>query len=230
MWEGVVSRTTEATGVGKAALLQLGVVLAKFIILLVIIFIGCIFAKTIKTLIVNALKAVKIDKLAESTGINTFLAKGGIKQTLSEMIGVLAYWLGILVTATIVVNFLGLVVVSDLLKNMIEYIPSVIVGIFILVLGIFLANFLKSMVEMAAANAGLVRAKLLAKIVEVTVIIFAIVIALDQLKIASDIITLVVKAIIVSIAAAIAIAFGLGCKDMAAKSLATWLDKLQEKR
>lgn len=230
MWEGFVSRTTEATGVGRAALLQLGEVLFKFIALLVIIFIGWIVAKTIKTLIVNLLKAAKIDKLSESTGINTFLAKGGIKQTLSEMIGVLAYWLGILVTATIVVNFLGLVVVSDLLKNIIEYIPSVIVSIFILVLGIFLANFLKSMVEIAAANAGLIRAKLLAKLVETTVIIFAIVVALDQLKIASDIITLVVKAIIVSIAAAIAIAFGLGCKDMAAKSLSNWLEKLQEKK
>jgi hypothetical protein len=209
---------------------MLGDMLARLIGLLVIIVIGWLISKAVKALIVRVLQTAKLDSVAESAGVNTFLAKGGLKQTFTEVIGGLIYWLCLLVVAAVAVDFLGLDIIGGLLNNVILYIPNVILSIFVLVLGIFLATVLGAMVQTAAANTGLARAKLLAKIVEVIIIVFTIAIALEQLKIGAEVISLVVKAIVVSIAAAIALAFGLGCKDMAAKALNDWLDKIKEKK
>jgi hypothetical protein len=227
MWRDFFDQSTESA---KVAFLKLGDILVRMIGLLIIVIIGWLVAKVIKGVIFKILKAARIDAVAESTGINTFLSKGGIKQTLSEVVSSLCYWLCLLVTAAVAVDFLGLDVVGGLLNRVILYVPNVILAIFILLLGIFMSTLLGTMVQTAAANAGLVRAKMLAKIVEIIVIISAVAVALEQLKIGTEIIILVVKAMIIGIAAAMAIAFGLGCKDMAAKTLSAWLDKLQEKR
>ncbi|MFC1710006.1 hypothetical protein ACFL2J_08135 [Candidatus Omnitrophota bacterium] len=227
MWRDFFDQSTTSA---RMAFLKLSDILVRIIGLLAVIVIGWLISKVLKTVIIKVLKSARVDVVAESTGINTFLSKGGIKQTLSEVVGNLMYWLCLLVTAAVAVDFLGLDVVGGLLNRIILYIPNLILAIFILLLGIFLSTLLGTMVQTAAANAGLVRAKMLAKIVEITVIISAIAIALEQLKIGTDIITLVVRSLIIAIAAAIAIAFGLGCKDMAAKSLSDWLGKLQEKR
>ncbi|MBL7131587.1 MAG: hypothetical protein ISS45_09345 [Candidatus Omnitrophica bacterium] len=227
MWRAFLDQSTEAA---RLAFFKLGDILSRLIGLLIVIVIGWLIAKVIKTLIVKVLKAARVDAVAESTGVNNFLSKGGIKQTLSEVVGSLFYWLCLLVTAAVAVDFLGLEVVGELLNRVILYIPNIILSIFILLLGIFMSTFLGAMIQTAAANAGLVRAKLLAKIVEIIVIVSAIAIALEQLKIGAEIINLVVKSIVIGIAAAMAIAFGLGCKDIAAKSLSDWLEKLQEKK
>ena len=227
MLRGVLGQSKEAA---RVAFFKIGSILSRLIGLLIVIVIGWLIAKVIRSLMVKILKAARVDAVAESTGVNNFLAKGGIRQTLSELIGSLFYWLCLLVTAAVTVDFLGLDVVGELLNKVILYIPNVILSIFILLLGIFLSTFLGTMVQTAAANAGLIRAKLLAKIVEVIVIVSAITIALEQLKIGSEIISLVVKSIVISIAAATAIAFGLGCKDMAARTLSDWLEKIQEKK
>lgn len=227
MWQVFWGQSTEAA---KVAFLKLGSLLSGLIGLMIIIVIGWLIAKVIKTVIVKVLKTARVDAVSESTGINSFLTKGGIKQTLSGVVGSLFYWLCLLVTAAVAVDFLGLDVVGQLLNNIILYIPNIIISIFILLFGIFMSTFLKTMVQTIAANAGLIRAKVLAKIVEIIVIVFAIVIALEQLKIGSEVIGLVIKVVIVGIAAAGAIAFGLGCKDMAAKTLADWLEKIQEKK
>jgi hypothetical protein len=227
MWREFFDQSTESA---RMAFFKLGDILTRLIGLLVVMVIGWLIAKVIKTVIVKILKTARVDAVAESTGVNTYLSKGGIKQTVSEVVGGLFYWLCLLVTAAVAVDFLGLDVVGGLLNQVILYIPNVILTIFILVLGVFLSTFLSTMVQTAAANAGLIRAKLLAKIVETIVIISAIVIALEQLKIGSEVISLVVKSIIIGMAAAMAIAFGLGCKDMAARSLSDWLDKIKEKK
>lgn len=227
MWGVFIDQSTE---VAKVALLKLGSILSTLIGLLVVIVVGWLIAKVVKAVTLRVLKTAKFDSVSDSTGISDFLKKGGIKHTLSEVIGNLFYWLCLLVTAAVAVDFLGLAAVAELLNRVILYVPHIIVAIFVLLLGVFMSKFLGTLVQTTAANAGLMRAKLLSKIVEVIVIISAVVIALEQLNIGADIITFLVKYIIISIAAAAALAFGLGCKDMAAKALAGWLEKIQEKK
>ena len=227
MWQAFLTQSTEAA---KLAFLMLGDILSKFIGLLIIVAVGWLISKAIKALVVKILNSAKLDSVAESTGVNDFLSKGGMKQGISDIVGGLIYWLCLLIVAAVAVDFLQLNVVGELLNKIILYVPNVIVSIFILLAGIFISRLLSAMVQTAAANAGLFRAKLLSKLVEIIVIVVTITIALDQLNIGAELVSLIVKSIVIAVAAAIAIAFGLGCKEMAAKALDEWLDKVKEKK
>jgi len=98
-----------------------------------------------------------------------------------------------------------------------------------LILGMFVATLLSSMVQTAANNAGLAQSKLLGKIAEVVIVIFAIAITLEQLGIGAKIVELIVSITLGSLGLGAALAFGLGCKGIAEKFLSDLIDKVKSK-
>jgi hypothetical protein len=178
--------------------------------------------------VTRVLKTLKSDQLSESIGLENLLEKGGIASSFSELMGAICYWLALLVTIVVAINAVGLTVAATMLNNVVLYIPNVLAAIFILVLGMFIATFLKNLVQAAAINAGLSQAKLLAKTAEVVVMVFAIIIALEQLNIGAKIIELAISIVLGAIALAVAIAFGLGCKDIAGKAISDLIQKLKK--
>jgi hypothetical protein len=195
---------------------------------IVILIAGWLISKGIKTLVTRVLKTLKSDQLSESIGLENLLEKGGIASSFSELMGAICYWLALLVTIVVAINAVGLTVAATMLNNVVLYIPNVLAAIFILVLGMFIATFLKNLVQAAAINAGLSQAKLLAKTAEVVVMVFAIIIALEQLNIGAKIIELAISIVLGAIALAVAIAFGLGCKDIAGKAISDLIQKLKK--
>jgi protein-S-isoprenylcysteine O-methyltransferase Ste14 len=109
------------------------------------------------------------------------------------------------------------------------YIPNIIGAIFILVLGMFVATLLRNIVQTAANNAGLSQTKALAKVVEVVVLAFSVFIALEQLKIGVRITQLTISIVLGSVGLGLALAFGLGCKDIAGRYVGDTLEKLKKK-
>lgn len=224
MWEGTV------LGPGRIALYQIGNFILKLVVIVLVLIVGWVIAKIIKTIIIRVLKAVKLDVVSERIRLNELLEKGGVKHTLSELIGAMCYWLLVLVALVVAVNSVGLTAAAELLNRIILYIPNVIAAIFILVLGTSLARVLSNVVQAASANAGLNQSKLLAKIVEVTVIVFALAITLEQLNIGKTVVGLAVNIILASLGLGFALAIGLGCKDMVGKAAAEWVEKLKSKK
>lgn len=214
----------------KLILKQAGGFISALVGMILILVIGWLIAKLAQNLVTRLLKLVRLDSIAEQIGANSILSKGGIGYTLSELLGVLCYWIIILVTLAVGVNAIGLTVAADLLNKIILYIPNIIAAIFILVLGIFGATLLGSIVQTSAANAGLGQAKLLSKLTEVIIVIFAVAIALEQLNIGTIIIGLAINIIFASIGLGIALAFGLGCKDIAGRYVSEVIEKLKTKR
>ncbi|MDD5566108.1 MAG: hypothetical protein PHG31_04385 [Candidatus Omnitrophica bacterium] len=201
----------------------------KFLTAVVIFVIGWIVARVIKTIVVKVLKALSIDSIADQTKITDFLSKGGVKYTLTELIGVIVYWvllLGVLVSS---LNILALTGVTSLLDKILTYLPSVIGALMILILGIFISVFVASIIRTALANVGLAQANALSKFSQVTIIVFAIIISLDQLRIAAVLIS-AMNIVLASIGLALALAFGLGCKDVANKFVNELIDKLKSKK
>jgi hypothetical protein len=196
-------------------------------VILILIF-GWIIALIIKGLVTKGLRAVKLDMLSDRIELDALLEKGGITLSLSELIGVICYWLVMLVTFMVAINAVGLTIAADLLNKIVLYIPNVIAAIFILIVGMFVATLLKNIVTTAANNAGLAQGKLLSKLVEIIVIVFAVLVALEQLNIGLRITELTVSIILGTIGLGCALAFGLGCKDLAAKAVAEFLDKLKK--
>jgi len=213
----------------RAVLAQISQFVINALLVIIILIIGWLLSKVIKTIVSKALKTSKIDGLSDHIGLDKLLSKGGITYSLSDLIAVICYWLGLLVTFMIAVNALGLTIAADLLNKVVLYIPNVIAAVFILILGMFVATLLKNIVQTAANNAGLHQSKVLAQIVETVVIAFAVFVGLEQLQIGIRVTELTVSIILGSLGLGLALAFGLGCKDIAGKFVAEFVEKLKKK-
>lgn len=213
----------------KAMLTRASVFIPILVGVILILVIGWIIARILQQLVTRGLKAIQLDNISEKAGLAGILAKGDIKYTLSELIGVIVYWLTTLIVIITAINAIGLTVAAELLDKIVLYVPNVVAGIFILVVGMFLATFVSGLVRTAAANAGIGQAKGLAQIAQVAIIVFAIVISLDQF-IRTDVLKNSINIILASTGLGLALAFGLGCKEIAARFVADLIDKAKGKK
>ena len=184
---------------------------------IVILVVGWLIAKVIEAIIARVLKTVKLDAASEKAGIAGVLAKGEIRMTLSELIGAVVYWLVMLIVLATTLDALNLKIASELLTRVVGYVPNILGAIFILILGAFVANFVGAVVRTAGNNAGIKNTKMLSQLAQTILMVFAVIIAIEQLQVATTLLILSVNIILVSIGLGSAIAFGLGCKDIAGK-------------
>ena len=212
----------------KAMLIKIWSYIPSIAGAIVILVVGWLIAKVVEAVVVRALKAVRLDVASDKAGISNVLAQGEIRLSLSELIGAIIYWLVILVVLATALNALNLAIAADLISRLVAYVPNILGAIFILVLGTFLANFVSAIVRTSASNAGLNSAKLLAKLTQTVLVIFAVIVAIEQLKIASALIVLAVNVILISIGLGLALAFGLGCKDIAGKYMQEVVNKFKK--
>lgn len=213
----------------RTVLAQIGQFLVNILLVVIILIIGWLIAKVLKTAVTNGLRLVKLDVLSESIELDKLLEKGGITYSLSELVGVVCYWLALLVAFMMAFSAVGLTIAAELLNKIVLYIPNVISAIFILILGMFIATLLKNIVQTTANNAGLSQSKLVSKLVEVIVVIFGIVLALEQLNIGVSITELTLSIILGTIGLGLALSFGLGCRDIAGKYVGDLIEKLKKK-
>jgi hypothetical protein len=193
---------------------------------LIILIVGWIIAKAIRRLIDFVLKAIRFDALADKAGITTILKKGDLKITAREVISGLVYWLVIIMVLVMVLNALDLPKASDVLTSLFAYVPNVIAALFVMIAAMFLASFVSGIVRTAAGNANLPKPEIFAGVSRWAIIIFAATIALEELGIAPLLVTTTFNIILGGVCLALALAFGLGGKDAAAR----YLEELRKRR
>jgi hypothetical protein len=194
---------------------------------ILILVVGWFIAKLVETIVARVLKMIRLDMASEKAGISNMLAQGDIKATLSELIGAIIYWVVILIVIATAMNAMNLTIAADILTRLVAYVPNILGAIFVIVLGSLLATFIASIVRTTAGNAGIDNAKTLSEVTKIVIVVFAIIMAIEQLGIGVAIINLAVSIVLASIGLAIAIAFGLGCKDLAGKAIADMLGKMK---
>ncbi len=203
--------------------------LPTLVMVLVILFVGWLVATLVQKAITRFLKLARLDTVSEKIGVSNVLTKGDINYTLSEIIGVMIYWLLMLVVLLMAVNVLQLTVAAELLNQVILYLPNVIASVFILVLGIFFANIIANTVRTATATAGVRQARTLGQFTQVIIVIFAIFESLKQLRVDLSIIELFIKAVLFALALGVGLAIGLGCKDIASRHVGQLIDSFKSK-
>ncbi|MFH2137237.1 MAG: hypothetical protein ABII88_01845 [Candidatus Omnitrophota bacterium] len=199
------------------------------LVALVVVIAGWIISKGVRSLVSRVLKALKLDKLSERVGISKFLAKGEIQYNLSDLIALIVYWMLMLIVIMVTANVLGLTTVAELIDKIVIYIPNVIAALMILVIGALFAVFLRKVVETTAKNAGLSHAKTMGMLTHTIILVFAVIIALEQLKIGITVLSQFITIILGSIGLALALAFGLGCREIAGKAMHDFLEKTKAK-
>jgi uncharacterized Tic20 family protein len=183
---------------------------------LVLLLISILIAKGLQIIVVYVLKAVMLDKGLSAIGFTPFLTKGEIKKAPSDLLGDLVYWLSVFIAVTAIVMVFGPANSKELLNMILSYSVSVIAAIFIMAISLLLAAVIAGLVTVVANNVGLSNTKTLAKIAQYGVNVFGFLKALEIMGISSGIIVASFSVIVGAVGLAFSIAFGLGCKDIAA--------------
>ena len=195
---------------------------------LLLLLVGWMIAKAIEAIAVRVLKTLQLDKVADQVQLTAVLNKGGIRHKPSELIGGIVYWLVMLAVVMVVFNALQLTVAAELFQDIVTFMPSVIAAVFILVVGMFAAAFISATVRTAASNAGILQAHLIGQLTQTVVVIFAVVAALQQLRI--PFFGEVFLIILAGISLGCAIAFGLGCKELAGRWVTDIVEQVQGRK
>jgi small-conductance mechanosensitive channel len=188
----------------------------------VILVIGWLIASLIAHASAAVLHRIHFKDLAEQSGFSGFVQNMGLDTDASGAIALTAKWFIRLIALVVAFDALGLPAVSDVLRQLLLWIPNLVVGIVVLVIGGLAANLLGNLVRGATAQAELGSPDLLARIVKVTVWAFAIVVAVNQIGVAQTLVNTLFTAIVGAAALALGLAFGLGGRDTAAQILRRW--------
>jgi len=184
---------------------------------LVILLLGWLLAKILKAALIKLLVAMRFEKFSERSGLSKFLSRGDIKHSLADILGTLFFWVIFLFFIDLAVDVLELSLIEDLINSIVSFIPNLIAAALIIIIGVFLSSFFKGVVKVAASSYDLAHRELLGKIVQYLIIFFAVAMSLEELGVATHILVNSVLIIIGAMAFGLALAFGLGSKDVAAK-------------
>lgn len=196
---------------------------------LIVVIIGLIIASGLRALIERIINALKIDSLLKKIGLSSFFERTNLQVNAGKFLGLLVYWFLVIVFVLAATDILGLFGVSMFLRDILAYIPNIIIAVLIMLAAIVLANFLKSLITVSVISAKLHASKFLGTLAWWTIIIFGFLTTLVQLGIAATILNTLITGLIAMIALAGGIAFGLGGKDYAAYLLEKLRKETEEK-
>ena len=208
---------------------QIGAFLPRLALALAVLVAGWLLAKVIRFAVVKAMRAVNFNVLTEHAGIDGFLRQGGIESDTTDIFGTLIYWLVIFATLVIAFNGLGLTYITDLFGQVVLFVPKVIVALLILAFGAYFARFIYNTVVAYCSNVGIQDAELLGKLSQYAIVVFVVLIALDQMNVGGDIIRQSFLIILAGVVFALALAFGIGGQRWAAGLLERWLPRQDKK-
>ncbi len=194
-------------------------IIPRLLVAIIIFIVGLFIAEGLGRLVAKVLKKIYVDKAVETTGLKKILEKVGFKLEISKALGLLVTWFLYAVVLVATADILGLSQISEFLGAVVLYIPNVIIAVVILVVGIIISNFVCLLVKETATAAKLSMADFLAKVAKWAILIFTIMAALIQLKVATQLIQILFTVLVFMISLAGGIAFGLGGKDKAKETL-----------
>lgn len=203
----------------RAILFQIGAFLPRLLIAVLVVLGGWLLAKVVRIALTKALRAMNFNILTERSGLDGFLRQGGMSGDTTTLFGMLIHWLVILTALLIAFNGLGLTYITDLLARVVWFIPNVFVALLVLAFGSYFARFVGNTV---VNNSKLADARLLGTLAQYAIMVFVVMIALDQIKVGGDIVRESFLVILAGIVFALALAFGLGGKDWAAERIEHW--------
>ncbi|MES2366935.1 MAG: hypothetical protein V4563_13745 [Pseudomonadota bacterium] len=213
----------------RAFLIQLGEFLPKLIIAVIILLVGWLLAKAIKLAVVKGLRSVNFNVVTERAGIDSFLQQGGAKTDTIDILGILVYWLVILAALMIAFNSLGLALVTELIGRIAMFVPKVMVAVLVLVFGAYFSRFIDNAITTYGKNVGLEDAELLGRLARYAIMVFVVLIALEQVQVATELVRLSFLILLAGVVLALALAFGIGSQNRAAELLERWWPKQTKK-
>ena len=193
---------------------------------LIILGIGWIISSLLARLVRELLVRAGADRLFAEHGGEVY-GKQSRQIKPSVVASEIVKWIIRFVFLVAAANVLGMPQVSLLLNQVLLWIPNLLVAAVILLVAPLIGRFLRGLIEVGAGNMGFTNAPLLGRIAEMAVIAFAVLIAIDQIGIAADLLNILFMGVVGALALAFGLAFGLGGREVAARITEGWYESTQ---
>ncbi|WP_411278470.1 mechanosensitive ion channel family protein [Gemmatimonas sp.] len=195
---------------------------------LVILFAGYLVAKVIEKGTARLLRRMHFNQLLERGGVMQAVERSGSHLNPAKVIANLLFWCVMFAVLLVAANAIGLESLANVFSELVSYIPSVIAAIVIIILGIVLGGFVGGLI-MASAG-GLHGGPWLARTGRAGVIVLAVFMALQELGIATDIVTTAFAILFGAVALALSLSFGMGNRELAGEVTRAWYQRYQAER
>jgi F0F1-type ATP synthase assembly protein I len=195
---------------------------------LIVLFIGWIIAKVVRTAVTKLLEKVGTDRALHSGTTGQYVDRVAPDTSPSRLIGALAFWFIFLGALAIAVSQLGIEALDNFIGAIAAYLPNIVAAVLIFVVAGAIAAAIGGLVARTMGDTP--TGKVVGSVIPVLVMAIATFMILNQLQIAPEIVTITYAALLGSAALAMALAFGLGGREVAGRMLEDAYDKGQEQR
>jgi len=186
---------------------------------LIVLILGGIFGIEFGKVARKLCEKIKADKALDAAGLKSFLGKGGVKFSVGSLAEWIVRWFVILFALMVAVDMLALKQVSDFLSEILGYVPNIIGALAILAVALIVAKFISETIKGAAKVAGIGAYNLLAALAKWSIIIIAVLVALEQLGFKTSVLQIFAGGLSMMLALAGGLAFGLGGQGLAREIL-----------
>ncbi|HZZ92314.1 MAG TPA: hypothetical protein VFE23_07115 [Usitatibacter sp.] len=200
----------------------------KIIGFAIILIVGWFVATLLARAVGAILRTIHFNNLARRSGFSDFVQRMGLDTDASGFVAEVVKWFVRLITLVVAFDALGLPAVSDVLRQLLLWLPNVVVALVVLVIGGIAANAFASVVRGSTSEAGFRNPDMLARVAKAAVWAFAIVVAVNQLGIAQTLVNTLFMAVVGAAALALGLAFGLGGRETAGEVVRNWYRRGQE--
>jgi Conserved TM helix len=202
--------------------------LPKLIGFLIILAIGYIIARIVKGIVTKLLENVGADRAVHtgSTGEYVNRVAPGFKP--SSTVGSIVFWFLFLGALAVAVSQLGISALDNFVAAIGGYLPNVLAAVLIFVVAVALSGAVGGLIARTMGDTP--TGKVVGSVVPVLIMAIGTFMVLDQLQIAPQIVTITYAALLGGIFLAMALAFGLGGRDVAGRMLAEAYDRGRENR
>ena len=184
-----------------------------------ILIIGWVIARVIRKGLLRVFRAIQFDKLSDTIGLSSILRNGGIKHKPSEMLSCLVYTVVMIGVFVMTIKALGLTLASDLIDGLLGYVPSVVSGVFILIIGMLLAKVVSGLVYVTAKNTDMPIPETLSRLSKWAIVAYVTIMFLKEIGFVSLFVPEYSTIFVAGVVFALALAFGLAGRDIASRYL-----------
>jgi hypothetical protein len=206
---------------------------ANLILAIVVFVVGYLISIGIGSVITEVLKSVRFNKLFEKEGWQKALQRANVEVHPSEFIGAIFKWVFVIVSLLLAVDILDLPQFGLILTEVLNYLPNVVVAALIFVVAVIVSDIVEKVIRVMVERMKVGYGYLVSSIVKWAIWVFAIFLVLDQLLPNSDLIkalyVAIVWGVVGTLGLGLAIAIGLGGKDVAGEVIRDIKDKLMHK-
>lgn len=204
---------------------KLAEIIPNLIGAIVVFFIGWIIARIISKIVGRFLRSIRLDQLAEKLNEIEIVHKSNIKLVPSVVLSKIVYYLLLFIFFTAAVDVLGMKAISDLMTGIMNYIPNAISAMFVLVIGILLADALKNIVLTTCKSLNIPAASLIANLVFYFIFLNVVMITLKQANLQTTFMETNISIILGGVVLAFAIGYGFASQGLMTNFIANFYNK-----